>query len=396
VTVDAAVELDEDLDERQRAALDACVIAAVTLCAVEGEAGDRISLVMQCHGRLVRAWGPGQNAPTFAEFTELLGSGPVGRLLPGPARSSQVWGLRLVAADGSAAPGLAGLALDAGEQALSAPGIGVEAAHLYSVLRAVGKIPAGAGLARITAEAVQHAVFRAMLAAGFDAYTLGREALVRSPVMGRRDVARMAQLAGLGVYTEIATMRQFAGLWARCPVCRWTMRATPRGPAKAEFACEDVRHQQRGCRFLAVRTGTGWTMRPLGERRDVPQLLPVDGWVALSYGLWQWITIPGLLEVELKDLAEACGAAVRLWPFGDTYDLHITKGTRIWKVDVKTWADPQGIAARLREEGEDCRGLCIVIPEHLRGYVGVLARALAPLGARALTDQDLIDEVRAA
>ncbi|MFJ1562294.1 restriction endonuclease-related protein [Streptomyces mirabilis] len=79
-----------------------------------------------------------------------------------------------------------------------------------------------------------------------------------------------------------------------------------------------------------------------------------------------------------------------------TYDLHITKNGVVWRVDVKTWADPQGIAERMREDPEGCAGLIVVIPEHLGGYTGVLARVLGRYGARVMTDLSLIGEVRAA
>ncbi|OII61118.1 hypothetical protein BJP40_06175 [Streptomyces sp. CC53] len=77
-------------------------------------------------------------------------------------------------------------------------------------------------------------------------------------------------------------------------------------------------------------------------------------------------------------------------------DLHITKNGTTWRVDVKTWADPQGIAEQMRADPEGCSGLTVVIPEHLRGYTAVLNRVLGPFGARVITDLDLIAEVRAA
>ncbi|WP_282697747.1 hypothetical protein [Streptomyces sp. CC208A] len=396
LTLDAAAAEISSLEQRQRDALEACVIAAMALCAAEGEVRDRTRLVMECYGRYMRAWGEWEPAVPFGVFLESLRTDPVGDLLPEPAGRSPYWSLRLLEGDGSATPALTRLAMEASDHALNVPGLSSDVRHLHSVLRALGKLPAGARLSRITAEAVQHAVFRALQQAGFAAYTEGREVLVTQPVLQRRALSRHVHLTELGAYTVIPPVRQFAGWWAPCPVCNWTMRATPKGRRRAELACEDERHRQRGARFSMVQEDGEWRLKPLGELRQTPELKPVEGWVALSYGLWQWITVPGLLEIEVKALAEEAGAQARLWPYGDSYDVHITKNGRTWRVDVKTWADPQGIAQQLREDPDGCDKLVLVIPEHLRGYIGVLNRVLRRLGARVITDVDLIAEVQTA
>ncbi|WP_172386806.1 hypothetical protein [Streptomyces sp. MNP-20] len=388
-------EIDE-LDQCQRDALDACVIAAMTLCTPEGGARGRARLLMECHGRYTRSWGVFGKAASFPTFLNQLQSAPIGALLPGPGSWSEIWDVRLLEDDGTATAALTRLIMEASDQAHEVPGLSADLRHLHSVLRALGKLPPGTRLARIAAEAVQHAVFRTLQQAGFAAYTEGRGTLVKEPVLGRRALSRHTHLTDLGVYTGISPVRQFAGRWAPCPLCKWTMRATPRGRHSAELACEDERHRQRGARFKMEPDDGQWQLKPLGEIREAPELHPVEGWVALSYGLWQWITMPGLLEIDLETLADDAGADVRLWPFGDSYDLHITKNGATWRVDVKTWADPQGIAEHMRTDPEGCSGLVVVIPEHLRGYTAVLNRVLGPFGARVITDLDLIAEVRAA
>ncbi|MEB8342567.1 restriction endonuclease-related protein [Streptomyces endophyticus] len=397
LATDAVPAEMEELDPDQRTALDALVIAAIAWCSPEGQARARARLLMECHGRFERACGASGKGASFPDFLDRLAKAPVGELLPGPTSRSKLWNARLLEDDGSAAPILTRLAMEASEQDQQVPGTGADLRHLHSVLRALGKLPSGTRLSRITAEAVQHAVFRALQQAGFTAYTEGRHALITQPVLARRALARHTQLVDLGVYTAISPMRQFAGWWAPCPFCRWTMRAVPRGRHAADLSCEDIRHTERGARFrMALQEGQ-WRLTPAGgEIREAPQLRPVEGQVALSYGLWQWIVLPGLLEVELKHRAEKAGAHVHLWPYGDSYDLHITKNGVTWRVDVKTWADPQGIAERMREDPEGCAGLIVVIPEHLGGYVGVLARVLGPHGARVLTDVSLIAEVSTA
>ena len=394
----AAAVAVQELDADQRAALDACVVAALALSSNEGEARGRARLLMECHGRYVQSFGVIDPAPVFKVFLERLRCGKVADLLPRRPRQSVLGELRLLDADGAPSSALNRMAVEAAEHGHQAPGIGADIRHLHSLLRAVGMLSESAGLARISGETVQHAVFRGLRAAGFEAYTQGREAMVRTPVLTRRELSRNAALTELGAYTGISPTRQFGGVWAACPMCGWTMRATYRSSGSVDLECEDERHSLLGARYRAEPVGDGWRLAPCGELRTVPELVPVEGRVALPYALWLWVTLPGLLEVELRDRLVAIGALVRLWPFGDAYDLHVTVPgcSVVWRVDVKTWADPYGLAQALREAPEGPGSLCFVVPEHLRGYLPVLRRGVLGSDARVLTDTDLLAEVRRA
>lgn len=389
----------QELDGDQRAALDACVVAALALSSGEGEAQGRMRLLMECHGRYVRSFGVLEQAPSYGVFVRRLRGSRVADLLPGRPKGSVLGKLWLLDDDGVPSSALDRLAVEASDHGHQAPGIGADIRHLHSLLRAVGMLPVSTGLSRISGETVQHAVFRSLRAAGFEAYTRGREAMVRTPVLTRRDLSRNTALVELGAYTGISPTRQFGGLWAACPMCGWTMRATYRPNGVVEVECEDERHSLLGARYRAEPSAVeGRSLAPCGELRTVPELLPVEGYVALPYALWLWVTLPGLLEVELRDRLVALGAEVRLWPFGDAYDLHVTRPgcSRAWRVDVKTWADPYGLAQKLREEPEGSGGLCFVVPEHLRGYLPLLRRVVRGGGARVLTDADLVAEVERA
>lgn len=389
----------QELDGDQRAALDACVVAALALSSSEGEAQGRMRLLMECHGRYVRSFGVLEQAPAYDVFARRLRGSRVADLLPGRPQGSVLGKLWLLDDDGMPSSALHRLAVEASEHGHQAPGIGADIRHLHSLLRAVGMLPVSTGLSRISGETVQHAVFRALGAAGFEAYTQGREAMVRTPVLTRRDLSRNTALVELGAYTGISPTRQFGGLWAACPMCRWTMRATYRSNGVVDVECEDERHSLLGARYRAEPTAVeGWRLAPRGELRTVPKLLPVEGYVALPYALWLWVTLPGLLEVELRDRLVTLGAEVRLWPFGDAYDLHVTRPgrSRAWRIDVKTWADPYGLAQKLREDPEGPGELCFVVPEHLRGYLPLLRRVVRDSGARVLTDADLVAEVEGA
>jgi hypothetical protein len=389
----------QELDEDQRAALDACVVAALALSSSEGEAQGQMRLLMECHGRYVRSFGVVEQAPSYEVFTRRLRGSRVADLLPGRPQGSVLGKLWLLDDDGMPSLALHRLAVEASEHGHQAPGIGADIRHLHSLLRAVGMLPVSSGLSRISGETVQHAVFRALRGAGFEAYTRGREAMVRMPVLTRRALSRNTALVELGAYTGISPTRQFGGLWAACPMCRWTMRATYRPNGVVDVECEDERHSLLGSRYRAEPAAVeGWRLAPCGELRTVPELLPVEGYVALPYALWLWVTLPGLLEVELRDRLVALGAEVRLWPFGDAYDLHVARPgrSRAWRVDVKTWADPYGLAQKLREDPEGPGELCFVVPEHLRGYLPLLRRVVRGSGARVLTDADLVAEVEGA
>lgn len=389
----------QELDEDQRAALDACVVAALALSSSEGEAQGRMRLLMECHGRYVRSFGVLKRAPSYEVFARRLRGSRVADLLPERPQGSVLGELWLLDDDGMPSSALYRLAVEASEHGHQAPGIGADIRHLHSLLRAVGMLPVGTGLSRISGETVQHAVFRALRSAGFEAYARGREAMVRTPVLTRRVLSRNTALVELGAYTGISPTRQFGGLWAACPMCRWTMRASYRPNGAVDVECEDERHSLLGARYRAEPTAVeGWRLAPCGELRTVPELLPVEGYVALPYALWLWVTLPGLLEVELRDRLVGLGAEVRLWPFGDAYDLHVARPgrSRAWRVDVKTWSDPYGLAQKLREDPEAPGELCFVVPEHLRGYLPLLRRVVQDSGARVLTDADLVAEVKRA
>ncbi|WP_228183852.1 hypothetical protein [Streptomyces anulatus] len=389
----------QELDGGQRAALDACVVAALVLSSSEGEAQGRMRLLMECHGRYVRSFGVLEQAPPYEVFARRLCGSRVAELLPGRPKESVLGKLWLLDDEGMPSSALHRLAVEASEHGHRAPGIGADIRHLHSLLRAVGMLPVNSGLSRISGETVQHAIFRALRSAGFEAYTRGRETMVRTPVLTRRALSRSIPLVELSAYIGISPTRQFGGLWAACPMCRWTMRATFRPNGVVDVECEDERHSLLGARYRAEPTAAeGWDLVPCGELRAVPEMLPVEGYVALPYALWLWVTLPGLLEVELRDRLVALGAEVRLWPFGDAYDLHVTRSgrSRAWRVDVKTWADPYGLAEKLREDPEGPGELCFVVPEHLRGYLPLLRRVVRGSGARVLTDGDLVAEVKRA
>ncbi|QUW78564.1 hypothetical protein SMIR_05005 [Streptomyces mirabilis] len=372
------------------------MVAAATLSTAEGEARAKLSVLFECHGRYLRAYGPGAGALRFGEFRRGL-SGPLEELLPGSRIPKDLQGLQLLDEEGRASAALLQLAFE--ELPLgSAPGLDVDIQHLRSVMRAVSKYRPGTALHRLSPEIVQHCLVMALMAAGQDQYVAGRERLILAPVQKRRAVARLPHvLRQLGVYAEIPADRSFLGWCARCPFCQWTMHAFPDRDGGAAFRCAWQEHRDRGAEFGMRVTDAGPRLAYSGELRvNLPQPLLAEEHLALSYGLWLWITLPGLFEVALRDKLIDLGADVELWPFGDAYDLHVTKGGLTWRLDAKVWKDTHGLAESLRAKEASVPRMFIVIPDHLKGFVQLLEGIVGPLGWKVLTEGRLLTQVAAA
>ncbi|MFD4316460.1 MULTISPECIES: hypothetical protein [Streptomyces] len=385
-----------ELSAPQRLALEACVIAASNLSTAEGEARAKLDVLLESHGRYLRAHGPGAGALRFGAFRRGL-SGPLEKLLPGGRVPKDLQGLTLLDAEGRASAALLQLAFE--ELPLgSASGLDVDVQHLRSVMRAVSKYRPGTPLARLSPEIVQHSLVMALMAAGQEQYVAGRERLILAPVQKRRAVARLPQvLRQLCVYTEIPADRSFLGWCARCPFCQWTMHAFPDRDGGATFRCAWQEHRDRGAEFGMLITNARPRLTFSGELRvNLPQPLLAEEHLALSYGLWLWITLPGLFEVALRDKLLGLGADVELWPFGDAYDLHVTKGGQTWRLDAKVWKDTHGLAESLRAKETSVPRMFIVIPDHLKSYVGLLEGIVGPLGWHVLTEGQLLAQVAAA
>jgi hypothetical protein len=115
--------------------------------------------------------------------------------------------------------------------------------------------------------------------------------------------------------------------------------------------------------------------------------------LALGRTTWRYVTLPGLLEYELRDHARSLGARVTMWPHKDRYDLKITLGPRVWRVDAKAWASVTKLGDALKDTDPAEPGLIIVIPDHQRNSRELLQQMIGRRGYRVLTASGLTAEV---
>jgi REase associating with pPIWI_RE len=116
-------------------------------------------------------------------------------------------------------------------------------------------------------------------------------------------------------------------------------------------------------------------------------------YMAVSRPVWRFVTLPGVLECELRDHATGLGAKVTMWPDLDSYDLHIETPARQWRIDAKAWVSPVRLLDALRERPPRERPLYIVLPDHQRPACRALYEALRPHGFIVRTAAQIKSEV---
>jgi hypothetical protein len=187
---------------------------------------------------------------------------------------------------------------------------------------------------------------------------------------------------------------QLDGWWFACPVCKWPMRVTKVG-AIATVQCEA--HAPRGIRYTARADAPDNgppTLQPSGKGvPDAPGQSATASYMAVSRAVWRFVTLPGVLECELRDHAEGLGAQVSMWPERDSYDVQIKTGTREWRIDAKAWASPVKLLDALKDHPPGERPLYIVLPDHQRPACRALEEALRTHGFIVRTAAQLKAEV---
>jgi hypothetical protein len=370
-------------------ALRACALAAAAQADPALSPARRAQVLMQCHGELMIAHGPAR-FPHFGDFRRGL-YGPLEDLLPGT--DGVPLDLTLLAEDGGLHPAARDLALESSTGLdCEAQGIAEELHQLASVLQAARRAGWNGGSKQVLAESVQHAVFHALRDSGPDGYVEGREALVRTPVLPIKRLRSRHSLSSLEIYGPIPRWRQVDGWWAACPRCQWPM-TVERVRGQTILSCPLLQHRRdHGADYLVELAGTTPTLRPRRDALDVPELKPVEGHVAVPFPVWRYITIPGLLELDLHDELTRAGVAVDLWPFTDLYDLDVRAGTRFHrKVDVKVWASMHDLATALGQDTEHAADT-IVIPSEQAPFVPFLRPLLRAVGLTVWTADTLLDK----
>ena len=210
-------------------------------------------------------------------------------------------------------------------------------------------------------------------------YTAFRRLLTTRPVLTGADLVALAAEIEL-----MPTLEVIRRCYEPAPA------ALPAGkgadPACGRCGCLLVPLRNGGfrCELDLCRNDSGTTLGP-----ELPSGARV---FQLSRPLRVFITSPGLAETELEASAEQArpsGSSPQMWPQFDAYDLRVPfPDGSAWAVDVKDWASPSLLAARMHALPPDppYTRAFIVVPEYRflvrEDYARAFRSALPPgLGA---------------
>lgn len=357
------------------------------------EPQQRLATLMECHGTLHAARGPGILLP-FGGFRRALG-GNLAALLPDSVDPLDLEGMLVVDRDGQVT-----------EDAFD---LDLEQQMLLHTLR---KLDTTAGVVsdrELQSEIDQETAFTLLHKQGDQAvYEAGRSDLIRSPA-GAVDELCELRLPPLvaDFYREIPYNSQFEGWWFPCPVCRWPMRIVLRknsGALVGAVRCWHAPHADMGASYLFRPTTNPSApellpepspARPSGREAvlypdlgDIPLAVPVAGHKAVSRGIWRYTTVPGLPELSLYDRLVDRGLKVKLWPGLDAYDLLVEAGPKRgkkvpFKVDVKDYTSAATLAKLIHAQDGDRGGAeWLVVPDYRARQVPLLSGVCEKYGMR--------------
>lgn len=253
--------------------------------------------------------------------------------------------------------------------------------------------------ARISAEQEERRVYEVLRRLPEKEYARVRGLLVRHASGELTRLRRVwdGMLSQLDLYQPISAWSwcQVRGYWFACPLCRWPMRVGDRSGAVVEVRCEA--HARDGVVYTCNqdrRADRPPRLQPAGAAATAVRATPATAdHLALARSTWRYVTLPGLLEVDLREQARALGARVTMWPHKDRYDLKIVLDHRVWKVDAKAWASVTKLGDALKDTEPAEAGLVIVIPDYQRNSRELLQKMIAQCGYRVLTAAGLIAEL---
>jgi hypothetical protein len=227
-------------------------------------------------------------------------------------------------------------------------------------------------------------------------YTRLREEIVEHPIGDLRTLRRTWDSMLPQFYEPITKWpgRQVRGWFFSCPLCQWPMRVLGTGSV-VTVRCEA--HFRHGVSYTCrphARADKPPLLRPTGNRATPVNAQPATTELfAASRVAWRYMTLPGLLECELRDYARNLQAEVVMWPHRDCYDLAITLGEEEWLVDAKTWASPRALGEALRSRPPAVPKLVIVIPDHQKKDLDLVRQLVDGCGYRVVTAWQLKEEL---
>jgi hypothetical protein len=371
----------------------AAVHAAKALTSPGWRPEQRLETLMECHGGVLAARGPGNPLP-FGEFRQAL-SGDLAHLLPDGVEPVELRGLSVVDQDGQVT-----------EDAFD---LDFEQRMLLHTLRKLDRGASVLGVRELREEVEQETVYLALSKQGLQAtYENGREDLIRYPS------GHTAELADLRLppsvvdfYQDIPYGSTHQGWWYACPICRWPMRLVLRksaGVMAGSARCWHTPHAEMGASYLFRPTSDGSAAELLPEPRPdrpagreavlfpdldaIPEPMPADKHKALARGIWRYTTVPGIPELALRDQLHKRGLDVDLWPSLDAYDLLVTipGNGKCFKVDVKDYTSATTLASLIHAQEGDCGGAeWLVVPDYRAGQIPLLTEVCRKYGMKAST-----------
>jgi REase associating with pPIWI_RE len=371
----------------------AAIHAAKALTSPGRRPEQRLETLMECHGSVLAARGPGSPLP-FGQFRDAL-SGDLAQLLPDGVDPIDLKGLSVVDPDGQVT-----------ENAFD---LDFEQRMLLHTLHKLNRATGVADARELREEVEQETVYQALKKQGIQSiYENGREDLIRVPAGPIDDLADLRLPPSVvEFYQDIPYGSTHQGWWYPCPICRWPMRLVlrkgARGP-EGSARCWHAPHADMGSSYLFRPTSDGSAATLLPEPRpdrpagresvlfpdidDVPQPIPADKHKALVRGVWRYTTVPGIPELALRDELQKRGLKADLWPSLDAYDLLVTvAGTdKPFKVDVKDYTSATTLGSLLHaQEGDRGGAEWLVVPDYRAGQIPLLSEVCARYGMKAAT-----------
>jgi hypothetical protein len=225
------------------------------------------------------------------------------------------------------------------------------------------------------AEQVENEVFQRLVSGTDEDYTVGRRFLVENPAGQQGEIWRRRIALGIpptADYVQIPQDQQWREWWWPCPACAWPMAVTSSG----RVACRFQPH--RAAYTPLNRAGHKPRLQPEPGAPRAGEARPVSGAVCVEESIWRHIVVPGVVEIRLRDRLDALpGLSAELYPGKDRFDIAVRRmaePTWLYTLDVKDYASPSALAARLRERPVAAEHL--VVPDYRRSQVTQLRRLL--------------------
>ncbi|MEO3854090.1 hypothetical protein [Acrocarpospora sp. B8E8] len=195
-----------------------------------------------------------------------------------------------------------------------------------------------------TREQAERSAFTAINSGSQAQYAAGRRMLIEVPTGAETALLMEYSRRGaprLDVYEPIGGDRTVSvrdrKFWWPCPGCRYPMQVHG-----SSLRCQYPPHGVH--RYFLQARGRGQAPEAINGPVSVARM-DAEGIYCLRWGVWRFISVPGLAEVLLTDWLNAKpGVTAEPWPEKDDYDIgvHMPDG-QVLRVDLKDVADARKI-----------------------------------------------------